>query len=96
MKMFKKAVPAPKTVDEALAGFAALKQQLADVIGLNIVRRDTGHKRIADAQTYAAQVEADETNAILAAEAEIKRAEAAEVMIRKLLGEEVAVEAVTA
>lgn len=77
----------PTTVDEALAGFATLKQQLIDVVALHIARRNEGQKRIVDAKAYAEEVEKTETAAILAADAEIRRAENAEAMIAKLLGE---------
>lgn len=84
--MFRKKVE-PTTVAEALAGFATLKQQLINVIGLQVARRGEAYKRITDARAYAAEVEANEGAAAAAADAEIKRAEAAAAMIAKLLGE---------
>ena len=77
----------PTTVDEALAGFATLKQQLIDVVAIQIARRNEGQKRIVDAKAYAEEVEKTETAAIIAADAEICRAENAEAIIAKLLGE---------
>lgn len=78
----------PTTVDEALAGFITLKQQLVDLITAKGYARSESEQRIVAAKQYATDVETSETAAIAVADSEIARAENAKSVIAKLLGEE--------
>ena len=89
MGLFSKAPVAPTTVDQVLAGFATLKQQLQDVLAVQNARVNDGYKRIDAAKAYAAEVEKNEIAAIDTANKEIRRADNAAAIISNLLGEPV-------
>lgn len=86
--MFKKKTTPPTTVNEAIAPFRQVKDNLAAVMGQHAARKAEATKRIEDAKSYAAQVEKDETAAAEAAAQEIAQAEKIATALSNLLGED--------
>lgn len=87
--MFTKKKPAPTTVAEAIQPFRDVQTNLASVLAQHIDRTNMASKRIADAQAYAGQVEADETAASSASAAQIAQAQRISDALSKLLGDDV-------
>lgn len=85
--MFKKKTVAPTTVSDAIAPFRQVRDNLLNVIAANDSRCLQATKRIEDAKSYAAQVEADETAAAANAKAEIDRAAKIADSLSALLGD---------
>lgn len=86
--MFRKKTVAPTTVSDAIAPFRQVKENLVTVMTQLVERKATAAKRIADANSYAAQVTSDETIAADAAQSEMNQAERIANALSSLLGED--------
>lgn len=77
----------PTTVSEAMAGFAELKEQLVEIVRLNVYKCSESEQNIVAAKRHAEEVEKIETENMAAADAEIERANKALKGIDALFGD---------